>query len=303
MFDDITIEVNLPDVKKDLYNGIVECNLRGLVHSAKWLAELNHGLDAVEFDKTQLPAKPATSGIADNEYDSYYLSKSYFDCREYDRSAYFTRNCSSPVPKFLHLYATYMSKEKKILENMTDNANFSQNGNSKDFADLLAQLKTMYSQRNMDGYMLYLLGVVLKKVDLNELAMKILLESINLVPTLWSSWYELASLIVDQSKLLQLNFPSHWMKYLFMARTLLQLFLNDEGLKMFEDLQQAGFGKCIFVTSQIAIAYHNKRSKRESEQGILSRHFLFFNVFPHVFLCIDFRCRQSHFNISSHSRC
>lgn len=260
MFDDVRIDINLPEVKKDLYNGIVECNLRGLVQNAKFLAELNHGLDSVEYDRSQLPVKPASNGIADNEYDSYYLAKSYFDCREYDRSAYFTRNCSSPVPKFLHLYATYMSKEKKYLENITDIGNFSQNGNSKDFSDLLAQLKTLYSQRNMDGYSLYLLGVVLKKVDLKELAMKILLESINLVPTLWSSWFELASLITDQSKLMVLNLPNHWMKHFFTARLLLHLLLNDEGLKMFEDLQQAGFAKCIFVKAQIAIAYHNKRN-------------------------------------------
>lgn len=262
MIDESIGTVDLADVKQDIYHGIAECNKRGLIHSVKWLAELNYGLTKTEgttASSSKFPSNP-NEGIAENEYDQYCLAKSYFDCREYDRSAYFTQNCESPVPQFLHFYAIYMAKEKRRLENLTDAVNFNQSGNCKDLNDLLGTLKVLYAQRNMDAYLLYLMGVVYKKVELNNLAIPIFIESIHLEPTLWSSWIELAPLITDSAKLMSLNFPSHWMKPIFMARTLVQLSLNDEGFKMFEDLQAAGFKDCVFITSQMAIANHNKRS-------------------------------------------
>lgn len=268
MGDDI-FSIRLEDVRQDIYNGIIECNVRGLMISAKWLAELNHGLDITKTGTGQQTANshtnlipyPAVQGISSSEYDAYHLAKCYYDCREYDRSAFFTATCESKVPQFLHLYATYMAKEKKWLDNLTDSANLNQSRNLKDLSDFLATLKALYAQRVMDGYMLYLYGVVLKKLDLTEMAITIFLESIHAAPTLWSSWIELAPLIIDRAKLSSLNLPNHWMRHIFMGHSLIELFLNDEGLKIFLDLQTAGFLNCGYITSQMAIAYHNMRSK------------------------------------------
>lgn len=35
--------------------------------------------------------------------------------------------------------------------------------------------------------------------------------------------------------------------------------MNETGINVFEEIQQAGFSKCLYPTTQIAIAYHNKR--------------------------------------------
>ncbi|KAI9577473.1 hypothetical protein GQX74_014857, partial [Glossina fuscipes] len=59
-------------------------------------------------------------GIAPKKYDNYFLAKSYLDVREYDRAAHLVRNASSPVPRFLHSYATYMAVEKRRLDSTTD---------------------------------------------------------------------------------------------------------------------------------------------------------------------------------------
>uniref|UniRef100_A0A1B0BZQ7 Cdc23 domain-containing protein n=1 Tax=Glossina palpalis gambiensis TaxID=67801 RepID=A0A1B0BZQ7_9MUSC len=80
------------DAKRELRQGIVERQKHGLVYSVKWLAGMCHGLADV---------------------DNYFLAKSYFDVREYDRAAHLVRNASSPVPRFLHLYATYKAIESK----------------------------------------------------------------------------------------------------------------------------------------------------------------------------------------------
>lgn len=242
-----------------------------VVFRSSRLAELKHGLviPAAEataaFTSSSTAAKSATSieltPIADGELDDYDLAKQYFDVREYDRAAYFVRNAESPVPKFLHLYSTYMAKEKRRLDNMTDTANLTENGQLKDLADLLATLKALHGQRKLDAYCLYLYGAVLKKLDLKDLAIPVLVESINGAPMLWSSWIELAPLITHKEQLMGLSLPNHWMKSIFIAHSHIELFLNDEGLNMFQDLQKAGFPNCTYITAQIAIAYHNKRSE------------------------------------------
>lgn len=274
--DESLFNINLNDVRHDIHVGLVECNKRGLIHSAKWLAELKHGLEpapntssvATTSKSTITPAEDSfvsrdiyTKGIAESERDDYDLAKTYFDIREYDRSAYFTRQCESPVPAFLHLYATYMSKEKKRLDNMTDSSNLTESGQSKDLTDLLAKFKRLHTHRKLDAYGLYLYGVVLKKLDLKDTAVPIFLESVHAAPTLWSAWLELAPLITNREQLMSMNLPNHWIKPIFLAHTHIELFLNDKGLKMFEEVQKAGFKKCSYITAQTAIAYHNKRSE------------------------------------------
>ncbi|XP_053675821.1 cell division cycle protein 23 homolog [Anopheles nili] len=252
--------IDLKIVKKNIVDGIAECEKRCLMQCTKWLAELNHGItEAPVVRSTKSTIDQSQSGIADSEFDCYLLSKSYFHVREYDRSAYFTRNCVSPVPKFLHLYATYMSKEKKRLDNMTDSSVVSSVAHAKDFSELLSTLRTEHSQKSLDGFCLYLYGVILKKLDLTEMAVRVFVEAINAEPTLWSAWLELAPLVTDKRMLHNLKLPNHWMKSIFEGYTYIELFQNDEGIKIFEQLQKNGFSKCIFIPTLLAIAYSNKR--------------------------------------------
>lgn len=261
---------SLADIKRDITFGLIECSRRGLSHSVKWLAEIKHGLiipAAVDLQQSAATGSTTSDAnveplpIDESERNDYDLAKSYFDLREYDRAAYFVRNSESMVPKFLHLYASFMAKEKRRLDNLTDTVNLTESGQLKDLADLLATLKSDYAQRKLDGFCLYLYGVVLKKLDLKDMAIPVLVESVHATPTLWSSWLELSPLITHKDQLMSLNLPNHWMKSFFLAHTQIELFLNDEGLDMFEQLQEAGFKTCTYITAEIAIAYHNKRSE------------------------------------------
>lgn len=227
------LNFNLLEVKSDLIVGISECNKRGLIHSgenlekhcclpfhnseiaAKWLAELNRGLRLPDF---KFIPPQYESGVSEEEYDDYCLAKSYFDCREYDRAAYFTRNATSPVPNFLNLYSMYMAKEKKRLDNSPDNTTLTGNAHLKDLSDLMSQLNEDYNHKKLDGYGMYLYGVILKKLDLTELAVTVFLECIQLVPTLWSAWVELAPLIQDVEQLRGLALPKHWIKPFFVGK-------------------------------------------------------------------------------------
>lgn len=113
------IPIDLNQVRVDILNGIRECNDRGLVHTAKWLAELNYSLKDHKIIETE-PPKPPEHDVIPEEREAYILAKSLFDCQEYDRAAHFIENCSSPKCLFLHKYALYMSSEKKRLDNATD---------------------------------------------------------------------------------------------------------------------------------------------------------------------------------------
>lgn len=257
--------INLSNVKKDIYRGVAECTKRGLIHSAKWLAGMTHGLPTAEKISPSECFQNPTFGIADDEFDDYMLAKTYFDVQEYDRSAYFTQNCVSAVPMFLHLYATYMSKEKKRLDSSADATHMNQFGCVRELGELLTILKAKYSQRSMDAYMLYLYGIVLKKLDLNDLAITVLLESVHAEPVLWSSWVELVPLVSDRDKLMNLHLPDHWMKHIFIGHTYIDLFLNDEGLKIYDQLEKSGFVKNVYIQSQIALAHHNNRSKYRND--------------------------------------
>ncbi|XP_013103699.2 cell division cycle protein 23 homolog [Stomoxys calcitrans] len=260
--EDEYFNVPLQDVKRELRRGIVECQKRGLLHSAKWLAEMNHGLVDIEIaddDNKCDFTKVLLEGITPDEYDCYYLAKSYFDVREYDRAAYLVRNCESSVPRFLHYYATYMGLEKRRLDSTTDQSNLNDSGHVKDLAELLATLRSAYSHGRLDGYGMYLYGVILKALNLNQAAQQVLVQSIRLAPMLWGSYVELAPLITEKEKLQTMHFGGHWMRHFFVAHTYIEMYLNDEGLKAYEELQAAGFRKCVYVTSQMALAYHNKR--------------------------------------------
>ncbi|KAM8717315.1 hypothetical protein ACLKA7_004077 [Drosophila subpalustris] len=256
--------VPMSDVKKELRRGVIECSKRGLLHTTKWLAEMHHGLSDVHIDNAPPDDDRSFSecqleGIAPAEYSAYFLAKSYYDVREYDRAAHAVRNCESDVPRFLHLYSTYMAKEKRRLDSTTDQANLNEPNQMRDLTDLLATLRSEYGRSRLDGYGIYLYGVVLKALNLNQAAEQMLLNAISLVPMLWSAYLELSPLIMEKKKLLSLQLGKHWMRHFFMAHTYLELYLNDDGLKIFEDLQAAGFSKSIYITSQMALVYHNKR--------------------------------------------
>lgn len=108
---------DLNQVRIDLHYGIKECTDRGLIQTAKWLAELNYALKDHKITET---LEPYEDGIVVEDKESYLLAKTYFDCQEYDRAAHFLENCTSPKCVFLLRYSQYMSSEKKRLDNATD---------------------------------------------------------------------------------------------------------------------------------------------------------------------------------------
>lgn len=270
--------VSLQEIRHDIQIAQIECRKRGLTHTAVWLTELKLGLDP-DMLKKSAPSTSASSssslpenlldamkncyidGIAERERDFYDVARNYYDAREYDRAAHIIRASNSPVPRFLYLYSLYMSIEKKRLDNTTDRSNLIESGQYRDLSGLMGMMRSMYSKQKLDGYCLYLYGVVLKKLDLKEMAVSILVECIKQVPMLWCAYVELVPLLAGKDEIYSLDIPNHWMKAIFIAHAHVELLLSDKGIKLFTEIQKAGFCNSTYIVAQIGKAYHNKRSK------------------------------------------
>lgn len=125
------------------------------------------------------------------------------------------------------------------------------------------ELKQIFqaNQNSGDGYLLYLEGVVLKKLDLRSQAVSALQSSIAVTPTLWCAWVELASLANEYEALDALQLPKHWMMYFFAAHAFVELKLSEQALEAYTALAAAGFEKSTYITAQMAIAHHDARGK------------------------------------------
>ncbi|XP_044008744.1 cell division cycle protein 23 homolog [Aphidius gifuensis] len=253
--EDSMIKFDIKEVKADTIRAITECSQRGLLHTTKWLAELNYSLRDIKLDN--IIANQDINVVENNENDMYILAKSYFDLKEYDRAAYFVNNCTEHKTKFLYLYSRYLSGEKKKMDDMTDVP--PDPLKNEDLKLLSSDLRKEHISGNLDGFGLYLFGVTLKKLTLTREAIDVLVESTHKYPMHWGTWLELAGLINDREKLESLILPNHWMKHFFMAHMYLELQLLDEGLALYCELQSMGFEKNGYVLAQTAIAVHYRR--------------------------------------------
>eukprot|EP00096_Caligus_rogercresseyi_P011405 TRINITY_DN4475_c0_g2_i1.p1 TRINITY_DN4475_c0_g2~~TRINITY_DN4475_c0_g2_i1.p1 ORF type:complete len:637 (+),score=174.58 TRINITY_DN4475_c0_g2_i1:32-1942(+) len=257
------IELDLPALKSELMVTHEECSKRGLSQSAKWLAEIMFALKNVKCDRTAL--SPALCQEEDEEnFETYVLAKSYFDLKEYDRVSHFTKDSKYPKTRFLHYYSRYLSGEKKRLDNSLECVTRVDAQQLNHLKDIRSELQKLYNARELtDGYTLYIYGIVLKRLGLNELARGVLIESIKAEPGHWGSWLELSCLISDRNT--PEDLPDHWIKHFFLAHTYLELQLNEQALNVYFRLQRGGLQESTYILAQVAIAFHNMR---EVDQAI-----------------------------------
>lgn len=147
------------------------------------------------------------------------------------RCAHYTQDCTDPVSMFLHYYSRYMAGEKKLVEDESDRSSkfcasisiipvcmvvfirpYYHLGETK-----LAHLKLLHQDlgrirgtAKWDGYLCYLYGLVLRKLDLPH-AYQVLQEAICLNPLNWAAWLELANLIKNSEMVSICLYHNHYM--------------------------------------------------------------------------------------------
>ncbi|XP_048399145.1 cell division cycle protein 23 homolog [Stegostoma tigrinum] len=249
----------LKEVKRGLMAVSGLCRERGLLQSAKWASELAFSLDPLP--KGEMPAAPTLTEEDLVDLDAYTLAKSYFDLKEYDRAAYFLKGCQSQKAYFLYMYSRYLSGEKKKDDETVDSLGPLEKGQVKNesLRELRVELSKKHKARELDGFGLYLYGVVLRKLDLVKEAIDVFVEATHSLPLHWGAWLELCNLITDKEMLKPMVLPNTWMKEFFLAHIYTELQLIEEALQKYQNLIDAGFSKSTYIISQIAVAYHNVR--------------------------------------------
>ncbi|GAB1301550.1 Cell division cycle protein 23 homolog [Apodemus speciosus] len=285
---------DLREIKKQLLLIAGLTRERGLLHSSKWSAELAFSLPALPLSELQ-PPPPLTEEDA-RDVDAYTLAKAYFDVKEYDRAAHFLHGCNSKKAYFLCMYSRYLrvslcspgcpgthsvdqaglarnppasasqvlglqSGEKKKDDETVDSLGPLEKGQVKNEAlrELRVELSRKHQARGLDGFGLYLYGVVLRKLDLVKEAIDVFVEATHVLPLHWGAWLELCNLITDKEMLKLLSLPDTWMKEFFLAHIYTELQLIEEALQKYQHLIDVGFSKSSYIVSQIAVAYHNIR--------------------------------------------
>ncbi|KAL5017186.1 hypothetical protein ScPMuIL_006775 [Solemya velum] len=248
---------DLSRVKKDLIIANKQCSQLKLLQSAKWTAELAFSLDIAVDLQPLLNVEEDENFI--EEYDKFTLASCYMDLKEYDRAAFFLQECTSSKAFFLHMYSRYLSDEKRKVDNASDSIGPPDKAENENLRTLRVELSKRHANQALDGYCLYLYGVVLKKLDLLKDALEIFVEAVNKEPLHWGAWMELGLLISDKDMLMSINLPDHWTKQFFLAHIYLELQLNEESLKIYQSLVDNGFAKSTYIVSQIAVVYHNIR--------------------------------------------
>merc|ERR1719334_2017681 len=193
------------------------------------------------------------------DLDTFTMAKAYFDLKEYDRAAFFTRDLSCPPGRFLHLYSRFMSAEKKRLDDLTDTVVSPDCAQLAQLRQLRTELEQLEASDQLDAYGLYVYGVVLRKLSLPDLAVPVLCNSIRLEPGHWGSWLELSCLVTSRDRLAALQLPDHWCRHVFLAHTYLELQQNEQAVEIYFGLSRAGLSNSTYIMAQVAIAFHNMR--------------------------------------------
>ncbi|XP_072791190.1 cell division cycle protein 23 homolog isoform X2 [Taeniopygia guttata] len=189
---------DLREIKKQLLSVAERSRERGLQHSGKWAAELAFALEPLPL--SELPPPPVLTEEDARDLDAYTLAKSYFDLKEYDRAAYFLQGCKSQKAYFLYMYSRYLSGEKKKDDETVDSLGPLEKGQVKNEAlrELRVELSKKHKAQELDGFGLYLYGVVLRKLDLVKEAIDVFVEAAHVLPLHWGAWLELCNLITDK---------------------------------------------------------------------------------------------------------
>eukprot|EP01117_Protostelium_nocturnum_P019491 TRINITY_DN8468_c0_g1_i1.p1 TRINITY_DN8468_c0_g1~~TRINITY_DN8468_c0_g1_i1.p1 ORF type:complete len:598 (-),score=213.41 TRINITY_DN8468_c0_g1_i1:1459-2988(-) len=215
------------------------------------------------------------------EKDKFLLAKSYFKSNEHQRSINLLSNSISIKNKFFKWYSIYMLGETKKYEEGLNKKDKIENRELKRLKEEMAK----ENRKELDGFQLYLYGIVLKELGLKEESQSVLIESVNSFPLNWSAWTELASLFtqVDQQQsssllsssssfsslqktqaLLNSKISSHWMKDFFFAHLALELQQNDHAKSLYESLSRQ-YPSNHFILSQLALVNYSMREYDDAE--------------------------------------
>ncbi|CAG8459500.1 4060_t:CDS:10 [Dentiscutata erythropus] len=272
--------LTLEEVGVVLRKAVIECSERGLYFAAKWAAETLDGLSAsskgsLESAKMDMSycsfftQQDLSTNLDYIEHDKYLLGKSYFDVKEFDRAAFVLERCKSSKCRFLKGYSKYMAGEKRKEEESQDIMGPLDDSKclNKEIQSLWEEMETWREEGEMDGFLIYLYGLILKQKNPQAKNIKdIFLESVLKYHYNWSAWLELANCVTNKDMMEDILalLPDTFMLRFFRIYLSAELLDSTKCLELISEVQHK-FVENKFLQTQTAITYYNNRDYLAAE--------------------------------------
>lgn len=255
--------MNKASIKAELRQAIPALSIRGLYHSTKFAAELVTQIDTEEGDVRVVVNETQPEVVE----DAVMLAKTYFDLREYQRAAHALRDRKSPLAIFLRGYSTFLAGERRKEEETQEKADHLARGQvvNRKLKDLQAELEPLYAASQLDGFCLFLYGIVLKELDQKEKALQVLASSTVEYPCNWSAWKALAGLVENSDMQDNLKISMHWMSFFFRADVSGELQRHDHQDGYLRELE-THFPRSTYILAQRATFYYQLLEFEKAQQ-------------------------------------
>ncbi|KAK0529665.1 Anaphase-promoting complex subunit 8 [Tilletia horrida] len=165
-------------------------------------------------------AFPSVSHLSEAAEPGYALAKTYFDDKQYERCAALLRK--SPVTRrtqFLRLYAEYLTAERQANE---QNLLMAKTRSTRTELGTITEARISILEELIDiddPFLLYLKGMIFRKLNRRIEAMDTLLKSVQAYPYNWSAWQELGHTIsFDEIRYIMDLLPESFMSSLFLEK-------------------------------------------------------------------------------------
>ncbi|CAG8490346.1 10735_t:CDS:10 [Cetraspora pellucida] len=263
-----------------LRKAITECSERGLYFAAKWAAEtldglsssLKESLESAKMDMSYcsfFTQQDLSTNINYVEFDKYLLGKSYFDVKEFDRAAFVLEKCTSSKCRFLKGYSKYLAGEKRKEEESQDIMGPLDDSKclNKEIQNLWEEMETWRDEGEMDGFLVYLYGLILKQKNPQAKNIKdIFLDSVLKYHYNWSAWLELANCITNKDMMedILVLLPDTFMSRFFKIYLSVELLESPKCFELIGEVRHK-FPENKFLQTQTAITYYNNRDYLAAE--------------------------------------
>ncbi|KAJ8905804.1 hypothetical protein NDN08_002309 [Rhodosorus marinus] len=248
--------------RSELRWAVSALSARCLTNSARWCAELL--VSCGEDGNASADANGENGGLevdGEQESDQYRLARLYVESREYRRAARYLSGGRLPKERFLRWYAIYLAGEKQKEEATLQNESSQVNS---ELTMLRKELTSCRDAGELDAFGHYLLGIVLKALNLKKAAIDALCESVNKFPFHWGAWTEIVAMMEKSGEIDHTRLPDHWMKEFFLAHVAVEFQQRNESEHRYSKLEQV-FPKSVYIRNQQALALYNAREFDESQ--------------------------------------
>ncbi|VDN97566.1 unnamed protein product [Rodentolepis nana] len=293
-----SVNFSLAKIRNDLQLPLINCQIRGLVNSCSWIAELLLSIQQTlsKSDSSVPSTSPGSlmavqyDGLSLENFSTYNLAKCYFDNKDFLRCSHLLSSLagSHPLIDFLFFYSRYMAIEKRGTDEAITNKEDSSRQPvfpypSDNYRKSLFELKTDIERRygaeeviqgtslnaflssSVDVYTAYVLALVHIRLGCQKSALKILSHIVKKDSLLWPAWFEMSKLFEDRENF-DRAFPpvttvdnGNWMRAIFRAKALLNFQDTERALAILTCLSNGGFHNSLNLQADIADAHEKLR--------------------------------------------